>query len=150
VFYLFVRTRISELMRTQKHSWIYYVGLLVQAVLYIGQGINHFWHSAMVVGLMPMHYAHPYALVLLSGSAEILGGIGLLVEGTRRMAAWGLILMLVIYFDVHISMLMHAGRFPSIPLWLLYARIPFQFVFIAWAWAYTRGASDENSNSPSN
>ena len=134
-------------MSSRKQSWIYHVGLLVQAVLYIGQGINHFWHSATMVGLMPTHYAHPYPLVLISGAAEILGGIGLLAERTRRMAAWGLMAMLVIYFDVHISMLMHAERFPAIPLWLLYARIPLQFLFIAWAWAYARGASDDGSKS---
>jgi uncharacterized membrane protein len=57
--------------------------------------------------------------------------------------------MLVIYFDVHLFMLIHAERFPSIPVWLLYARIPFQFLFIACAWAYTRGTSDENSKGPS-
>jgi uncharacterized membrane protein len=75
VFYLSVRVRISEL-RTRKHSWIYYTGLIVQAIFYIGQGINNFWHSAMVVGLMPRYYAHPYALVLVFGVAEILAGIG--------------------------------------------------------------------------
>lgn len=98
-----------------------------------------------MVGLMPTHYAHPYSLVLISGAAEIFGGIGLLVERTRRMAAWGLIVMLVIYFDVHIFMVMHAERFPAIPVWVLYARVPFQFVFIAWAWAYTRGVSGETA-----
>jgi len=70
------------------------------------------------------------------------------MQPTRRMAAWGLIVMLVIYFDMHISMLMHAERFPSIPLSVLYARIPFQFMFIAWAWAYTRSASGEKSKGP--
>ena len=129
----------------RKHSWIYYTGLIVQAVFYVGQGINHFWHSATMVGLMPTHYGYPYALVIFSGVAEILGGIGLLVERTRRMAAWGLIVMLVIYFDVHISMVIHAERFPAIPVWVLYARVPFQFVFIAWAWAYTRGHSGAGS-----
>jgi uncharacterized membrane protein len=132
-------------MSTRKHSWIYYAGLIVQAVFYIGQGINHFWHPAKMVELMPTHYTHPYALVVISGLAEILGGIGLLAERTRRMAAWGLIVMLVIYFDVHISMVMHAERFPAIPVWVLYARVPFQFVFIAWAWAYTRGDSGAGS-----
>ncbi len=127
----------SDLLKTPRHSWIYFAGLITQAVFYIGQGINHFWHSGMVVGLMPTHYTHPYTLVIVSGVAEILGGIGLLVERTRRLAAWGLIVMLVIYFDVHIFMLMHTERFPAIPVWVLYARIPLQFLFIGWAWAYT-------------
>jgi uncharacterized membrane protein len=130
----------GDVMKMRRHSWIYYGGLITQALFYIGQGINHFWHSEMVVALMPTHYAHPYALVLISGVTEILGGAGLLPARTRRMAAWGLIVMLVIYFDVHIFMLMHAQRFPAIPVWVLYGRIPLQFLLIAWAWAYTRGS----------
>ena len=80
------------------------------------------------------------------GADEILCGVGLLVERTRRMAAWGLILLLAIYFDVHIFMLMYAERFPSIPVWMLYLRIPLQFVFIAWAWVYTRGFHEDTED----
>ncbi len=131
-------------MKSRRHPRIYYVGFIAQALFYLGQGINHFWHSGMEVRLMPTHYAHPYALVIVSGVAEILGGVGLLVQRTRRLAAWGLVVLLLIYFDVHIFMLMHAEQFPSIPMWVLYLRIPLQFVFIAWAWAYTHRESDQS------
>lgn len=132
-------------MRSPKHSPIYYFGLIAQALFYIAQGINHFWHSGVEIRLMPTHYPHPYALVLISGVAEILGGVGLLLGRTRRIAARGLILLLLIYLDVHIFMLMHPDRFASIPVWVLYLRIPLQFVLIAWAWAYTRGTSTMRS-----
>lgn len=98
---------------------------------------------------MPTRYVHPHSLVLISGAAEILGGIGLLVQHTRRMAAWGLIAILVIYFDMHISVLMHAERFPSIPLWLLYARVPFQFLSIAWRGRTREVLSMRNRKAPS-
>jgi uncharacterized membrane protein len=110
----------------------------MQGLFYVAQGINHFWHSGMVMRLMPTHYSHPYGLVIISGVAEILGGVGLLVERTRRVAAWGIILMLVVYFDVHIFMVMHAERFTGIPVWVLWLRIPLQFLLIWWAWVYAR------------
>jgi uncharacterized membrane protein len=120
-------------------SW----GLIVQALFYVMLGINHFWHWQTYVAIMPTHYFHPRLLVFISGAAEILGGLGLLLEKTRRIAAWGLIAMLLIYFDVHFFMVSHPSRFASIPVWLLYLRIPFQFALVAWAWAYTRPAATD-------
>jgi len=112
-------------------------GLVLQALFYVALGINHFWHWGAYARIMPTHYSHPHVLVLISGGAEILGGLGLLIERTRRSAAWGLIMLLLIYFDVHIFMIAHSDRFPLIPIWILVMRIPFQFALLAWAWIYT-------------
>ena len=117
---------------------LYRVSLIAQASLYVLGGINHFWHTGFYVHIMPAHYAHPEALVLASGVAEILGGIGLLVPATRRFSAAGIVLMLIVYFDVHLFMLTHAGRFPEIPIWMLWTRILLQFVLIGWAGMYLR------------
>jgi uncharacterized membrane protein len=114
------------------------VGLIVQSLVYVAAGINHFWHSGTYVAIMPPHYSHPLGLVQVSGAAEILGGIGLLVPRSRRFSAWGIIAMLVVYFDVHLYMVMHADRFPQVPVWVLYARLPLQLVLIAWVYAYAR------------
>ena len=117
---------------------LYRVSLIAQASLYVLGGINHFWHTGFYVHIMPDHYAHPEALVLASGVAEILGGIGLLVPATRPFSAAGIVLMLLVYFDVHLFMLTHAGRFPQVPVWILWARIPLQFALIGWAGMYLR------------
>jgi len=114
------------------------LGLVVQSIFYVASGVNHFWHEAFYLHIMPDHYAHPLALVRLSGIAEILGGLGLLLPATRRLSAAGIALMLVVFFDVHVFMLRHPGRFPEAPLWLLWARIPLQFVLIWWALIYAR------------
>jgi uncharacterized membrane protein len=87
---------------------------------------------------MPDHYTHPGALVDLTGVAEIAGGVGLLVPATRRSAAVGIAAMLVVFLDVHQYMLRHPERFPEIPKWTLWARIPLQFALIAWALHYAR------------
>ncbi len=114
------------------------VGLIVQSLFYVASGVNHFRHEAFYLRIMPDHYAHPLPLVQLSGVAEILGGMGLLLPATRRFSAAGIALMLVVFFDVHVYMLRHPGRFPEAPEWLLWVRIPLQFVLIWWALIYAR------------
>ncbi|HEY1498212.1 MAG TPA: DoxX family membrane protein [Acidobacteriaceae bacterium] len=114
----------------------YRAGLLAQSVVYAASGVNHFWHATFYEHIMPDHYAHPAALVKLSGVAEILGGLGLLPRLTRRFSAVGIAVMLVVFFDVHVFMLRHAERFPEAPAWVLWARIPLQLVLIAWALRY--------------
>ena len=124
-----------------QRSILYRASLGVQSLFYIAGGINHFWHSRTYTAIMPPHYSHPLGLVQISGVAEILGGIGLLLPATRRFSAWGLIAMLVVYYDVHIYMALNAAHFAPIPAWALYARLPLQLVLIAWAWWYTRPIS---------
>lgn len=112
--------------------------IFLQSLVYLGSGVNHFVNRGGYRQIMPDHYAHPEALVLLTGGAEILGGVGLLVPATRPAAGYSLALMLVCFLDVHVFMLQHAARFSSIPRWALWARLPFQALLIAWAIAAAR------------
>lgn len=114
------------------------VSLTLQSLLYAAAGVNHFVHTRTYTAIMPPHWSHPVGWVLFTGAAEVAGAVGLLIPQTRRSAAWGIIAMLVVYFDVHIYMLVHADLFHTVPLWALWLRIPLQFVLIAWAWIYTR------------
>ena len=114
------------------------IGLPAQSLFYIAGGLNHFWHRGFYRHIMPDHYSNPDVLVQVSGLAEILGGLGLLLPSTRRSSAIGIALILVIFLDVHVFMLRHPERFHEVPEWALWARIPLQFVLIAWAGAYAR------------
>jgi uncharacterized membrane protein len=87
---------------------------------------------------MPDHYSHPDFWVQFSGAAEILGGLGLAIPISRRFASLGLASLLIVFLDVHIFMLRHAERFPEIPRWMLWARLPLQGLLIAWALRYAR------------
>jgi uncharacterized membrane protein len=82
----------------------------------------------------------PLALVYISGVAEILGGLGLILERTRKLAAWGLVALLLAVFPANVNMAVNdlplGGR--DLPAWALWARLPLQAVLIAWAWWYTR------------
>ncbi len=121
------------------------VGLVAQSLLYVAAGVNHFWHSRTYVAIMPPHYSHPLGWVQFTGLAEIAGGFGLLAPQTRRAAAWGIVAMLLVYFDVHISMVLHAERFSNVPLWALYLRLPVQFLLIAGALFYARKRAPHHS-----
>jgi uncharacterized membrane protein len=103
-------------------------------------GLNHFLSPAVYVGMMPAVLPAPLALVYISGVAEIAGGLGLLHPRTRKLAAWGLVALFVAVLPANINMAVNQlplGEHP-VPLWALYARLPLQLVFIAWAYWFTR------------
>lgn len=103
-------------------------------------GINHFLSPAVYVGMMPAVLPAPLALVYISGVAEIVGGLGLLHPRTRKLAAWGLVALFLAVVPANINMAVNKlplGEHP-VPLWALYARLPLQLVFIAWAYWFTR------------
>lgn len=87
---------------------------------------------------MPPFLPWPGALVAISGVAEILGAIGLLLPPLQRPAAYGLAVLLVAIFPANIYMAVAHVPFPGIygESWFQWARLPFQFVLIAWAWHY--------------
>ena len=103
------------------------------AIFFIIAGIVHFVKPEMYLKIMPPYFPAPILLVFISGVAEIAGGIGLLIRPLRRAAGWGLIALLIAVFPANIYMLQHPGLFDLAP-WILWARLPFQIVFIAWVW----------------
>jgi len=107
----------------------------VLAGFFIVAGANHFRTPEVYYGMMPAWIPHPAAVNAIAGAAEMLGGLGLVFAPTRRLAAWGLIALLVAVFpaNVHVALLgkMPGYDFSPLTLWL---RLPFQAVFIAWVW----------------
>lgn len=112
----------------------------VLTVFMVAAGVNHFASPAPYVGMMPPQLPAPLALVYVSGVAEILGGLGLILPTTRRLAAWGLIALFVAVFPANLHMAIHHLPLGErvIPAWALWARLPLQLVLIAWAALFTR------------
>lgn len=103
-------------------------------------GVMHFVAPRGYVKIMPKWMPAPEALVAISGLFEIAGGVGLLIPATQRIAAWGLIALFVAVFPANVNMAVNRislGKKP-VPAWVLWARLPLQAVFIAWAWLFTR------------
>lgn len=77
-------------------------------------------------------------MIYLSGLAEIVFGALLLWPESREFAAWSIIIMLIIFFSVHIYMYQERNTiFRKIPNAIIIARLPLQFVLIFWAYLYT-------------
>ncbi|TKD10144.1 DoxX family protein [Polyangium fumosum] len=109
---------------------------VVLALAMMGVGLLHFVSPEPFVRIVPAVLPAPLALVYVSGVAEIAGGVGLLIPRLRRAAGIGLIALYVAVFPANINMAIHeiqVGDDP-VPVWALWARLPFQLVFIAWAY----------------
>jgi len=116
------------------------LSLYVIAALFVGTGLAHFLWPSVFVRIVPPYLPRPLLLVYLSGGAEVVGGVGVLIPVVRLYAGWGLILLLGAVFPVHVYMVRHPTGFSLIPLWALYARLPLQFLLMAWVyWAACRG-----------
>ena len=132
----------SELM-AGKVSW----GRWAMAAFFLVAGALHFVIPAVYVRIMPPYLPYPAALVAISGAAEILGGLGLLLERTRRAAAIGLALLLVAVLPANWWMAASHVEFgnPPIPEWVLWARLPLQLPLIWWALLYAKKEPNESS-----
>jgi uncharacterized membrane protein len=113
--------------------------LYVQGVLYILAGINHFYNPPFYLRVMPDWMPLHHTLVALSGVAEMVLGVLLINLSTRKVAAWLILVMLVLFlFLIHVPMTIDYAQRHDPNLWLTVARLPIQLVLIWWAWIYTR------------
>jgi uncharacterized membrane protein len=91
--------------------------------------------------MMPPYLPFPRQLIYISGFFEMLGGIGIILPRTRRLAGLGLTLLLICVLPANIHVAMSGGYVPGLPEqpWYYWVRLPFQLVFIWWAlWSSRR------------
>ena len=122
-------------------SWIKTVSLYGMAAFYAFAGINHFRAPEFYLPIMPPWLPWHEQLVFLSGVAELVIGIGLLIPRTRVLAAWGAIALLIAVFPANLHMAfadVPVGDPPQSAGVLRWVRLPLQLVLIAWAWWHTR------------
>lgn len=111
---------------------------IVLAVLFVAAGVLHFVIPQAYARIVPPYLPAPLLLVYLSGVAEVAGGVGLLVERTRRAAGVGLVLLLLAVWPANLQMALdaRAGDASAVAETLLWLRLPLQLGMIAWvAWA---------------
>src|SRR5690349_2155529 len=104
---------------------------------FVFAGTMHFVIPRAYKRIMPPYVPAHEAMVYASGVAEIAGGAGLMVPHLRRPAGWWLIATLIAVFPANVHMALHPDEFPKVPggAPALWARLPFQGVFIAWVLA---------------
>jgi uncharacterized membrane protein len=106
---------------------------------FIAAGINHFVMPRAYQQIVPPRLRGEAArIVAVSGAAELAGGLGVLHAPTRRAAGVGLIALLAAVFPANLHMARAPERFPRIPRWAIYARLPLQPLMMWWAWRASR------------
>ena len=112
------------------------ISLVIMAVFYIAAGLNHFRAPWFYYKLIPPQLPKKPVNVI-SGFAEVLLGIGLLIPSLSVWSAWGVIALLIAVYPGNIYHLSQKGAGMKIPIWALWVRLGFQGVFIAWAYWHT-------------
>src|SRR4051812_47395896 len=73
-------------------------------IAFIVAGTLHFTHTRAYVAIMPPYVPRHRESVLISGAAEIAGGVGVLVPPTRPLARWWLLALLTAVFPANVHM----------------------------------------------
>ena len=102
------------------------------SLLYITVGVKHFINPDFFVTIVPPIISWKEEAVLVSGFIEVLLGILLLFNQTRRLAAWGIILLLIAVLPANIYL--YISEIPreilSVSKSQALFRIPFQIPLI--------------------
>ena len=118
---------------------IYKFFLWVYALFYVLAGCNHFLSTAVYYVIMPKWLPAPGFLIYFSGILEIILGLLLLFNKTRKLASILIILMLIAFLPAHIYMIQKApfilGKILVTPF-IAWARLPFQLLFIGWVYYF--------------
>lgn len=116
------------------HKFLFYLMIL----LYVAAGVNHFINPQFYLKIMPPYLPYHKGCVFLSGVCEIAFAVLLLFKSTKKIAAYLIIAMLLVFFTVHIQMLIDNWNKTGIIFWVAVIRLPLQFVFIYWAYTYSK------------
>jgi uncharacterized membrane protein len=99
-------------------------------------GVLHFVAIDAFAQIVPPQLPRPDVLVWISGVFEILLGLALIPESTRRLAGWGLVALYVAVFPANIYMAVanvQIRGMPPVAPALAWGRLPLQAVLIALA-----------------
>ena len=99
-------------------------------------GTMHFVNPEFYLKIMPPYLPLHNELVLISGAFEVLLGVLLLIPKCSRLAAWGIIALLIAVFPANVYLYQHQDILPASPIVHL-LRLLLQGVFILWAYWHT-------------
>jgi len=111
-----------------------YINLYLISIIFIYAGVAHFTNPQFYIKITPSFIPFKQFLVDLSGVLEILGGLLILFNQTRKTGVYLLVGLLVLFFVVHFDMLFTFQVIENMLLnkLLLLMRIIIQFILIYW------------------
>ena len=110
------------------------------SLLYVTVGVKHFTNTDFFVSIVPPIIDCKKEAVLISGFVEVLLGLLLLFKNTRKLAAWGIILLLIAVFPANIYLYISdfARNIIGISKDQALLRLPFQIPLLIIAYWHTR------------
>jgi uncharacterized membrane protein len=118
------------------------------AMFFVVAGVTHFANRDFFTAIVPPYLPWPVMLVYISGIAEIVLGILLIVPRASRPAAWGLIALLIAVFPANVHMYLNSDLYPNTSPTALLIRLPLQGVLVALAYWFTRSGRHVASTVP--
>ena len=120
------------------------------AAFFTFAGTMHFVRPREYRAIMPPYVPYHREAVIISGTAEIAGGLAVVPRRTRALAGWWLLALLVAVFPANVYMATNPEDIKGldlkrIPRWALWARLPLQPLVMWWVWRATRQTDPQPS-----
>lgn len=119
-----------------------YISIYLMVYFYINVGIKHFTDPSWFLYIIPPYLEFiGIELVYLSGFFEVMLGTLLIFKKTRKIAAYGLILLLIAVYPANIYLALNEGPQELIGIssfaasWI---RLPIQFILIGLAYWHSK------------
>ena len=113
---------------------------ILLALFFCYAGIQHFMKPEFYEPFVPSFLPLKMLIIYASGALELVFGLLLLMPKYAKLGATGILLLLLIFLPVHIwDVFAEAPAIGSQKA--AYIRLPFQFLFIAWAYGVRRSVS---------
>ncbi|MFI5027729.1 MAG: DoxX family protein [Solirubrobacterales bacterium] len=105
-------------------------------------GLMHFVIPRSYEAIMPPYIPRHREGVVVSGLAELAGGVAVIPRRSRRFARWWLLALLAAVFPANVHMAANPEQvrgldLDRIPRWALWARLPLQPLAMLWVWRAT-------------
>jgi len=110
------------------------------SLLYVTVGVKHFINTDFFISIVPPIINWKKEAVIISGFVEVMLGVLLLFNQTRKLAAWGIILLLIAVFPANIYLYISesAREIISISKDQALFRMPFQIPLIIIAYWHSK------------
>ena len=115
------------------------ISIYIMAYIYINVGVKHFTDPNWFLHIIPPYLTSiGLELVYISGVFEIFLGTLLLFSKYRKIAGYGIILLLIAVYPANIYLAVTNGAALDITPMVAWGRLPVQFVFIGIAYLHSK------------
>ncbi len=124
------------------------ISLLIFCSLFVAAGINHFRDPQFYLDLIPPYFPNHNLLNVASGVLEVIAGLLMIIPFTRKLAAYLIIALLIVFIPAHIYLIQQKGcvsKYLCVSEWVAWARLPLQFILMWWAWKSYKWNTGKNA-----